>query len=270
VGPPAGSLLFSVSAAIPFVGNALAWATSAAVLSRLRISQALRDPGAPTSLLQDIVTGARWLFAQPILRALAVWAMFVNGSIAAFTAIEVLYALELLGVPEAVYGFYGTAAGLGGLTGTLLAGRVVARLGRARVVMFGSALHGLSALTAGLLPHPLLFAVLAFLMTAGASLVIIVLGSLRQTIVPSRLLGRVTATTRTFGYGALPLGAVVGGWLASLLDLRVPFLIGGVIIVSAGLLIGRWLSPEAIEAAKAAARAADGQATVKSGPSTSD
>lgn len=256
LGPPAGSLLFSVSAAIPFLGNALAWASSALVLGRLRISQALRDPNAPTSLLQDIVIGARWLFAQPILRALAVWAVFVNGSIAAFTAIEVLYALEVLGVPEAVYGFYGAAAGVGGLSGTLLAGRAVARLGRAKVVMAGSALHGLSALTAGLVPHPILFAVLAFLMTAGAALVIIVLGSLRQAIVPARLLGRVTATTRTFGYGALPLGAVFGGWLAGVVGLRAPFVVGGLVIVTAGLLIGRWLNPPAIEAAKAAAEAA--------------
>jgi len=92
-------------------------------------------------------------------------------------------------------------------------------------------------------------------MTGGAALVIIVLGSLRQTIVPSRLLGRITATTRVFGYGALPLGAVFGGWLAGVVDLRAPFLLGGVIIVVAGLLIGRWLTPAAIEAARAEAKA---------------
>ena len=258
VGPPVGSVLFAAVPALPFVGNALAWAGSAVVLSRLNVTQTHRDGRDPSSLLQDIVGGARWLFAHPILRALLVWSMFVNGSIAAFTGIQVLYALELLGVSEAVYGFYGAAAGVGGVAGTLLAGRAVRHFGRTRVVMAGSALHGLATLTAGLVPHPLLFGLLAALMMAGAALVIIVLGSLRQTIVPSRLLGRVTATTRVFGYGALPLGAVLGGWLASATDLRAPFLLGGVVIVLAGLLIGRWLTPAAIEAATAEARASAG------------
>lgn len=257
VGPPLGSLMFAAVPALPFVGNAVAWAGSALALARLDVAQTHRSGRDPSSLLQDIAAGARWLFAQPILRALLVWSMFVNGSIAAFTGIQVLYALELLGVSEAVYGFYGAAAGVGGVLGTLLAGGAVRRFGRARVVMGGSVLHGLATLIAGLLPHPVLFALLVALMTGGAALVIIVLGSLRQTIVPSRLLGRVTATTRTFGYGALPLGAILGGVLAGVVDLRAPFLLGGVIILAAGLLIGRWLTPEAIEAARAAAQSAD-------------
>ena len=253
VGPPMGSVLFSTIPAAPFAASAVAWGTSALALSRLEIAQPSREGRPATSLLQEIVEGGRWLFGQPILRALAVWAVFVNASIAAFTSIEVLFALEVLGIPEVAYGFLAAAAGAGGITGTLLAAWAVRRFGRSRVVQAGSSLHGLSALAAGLLPHPLLFATLLFLMTAAAAAVIIVLTALRQTIVPGRMLGRMVATTRVFGYGALPVGALFGGWLATTFDLRTPFVLGGIVILLAGLLIGRWLTPHAIEAARAAA-----------------
>jgi predicted MFS family arabinose efflux permease len=255
VGPPVGSVLFSAVAAAPFLANALAWGTSALVLSRLKVAQPSREGRDPTSLLEDIVEGARWLFAQPILRALAVWAVFVNAALAAFTSIYVLYALDVLGVSEAAYGFLTAAAGVGGVTGTLLAGRAVRRFGRTLVVQGGSVLAGLSALAAGLLASPLPFAALLFVLTASAAAVIIVLTALRQTIVPGRMLGRITATTRVFSYGALPIGALLGGWLAGTFDLRTPFLVGGSVVIVAGLLIGRWLSPQAIEQARAAAQA---------------
>ncbi|CAN5838308.1 hypothetical protein BH24CHL6_BH24CHL6_07520 [soil metagenome] len=71
VGPPLGSVLLSALAAAPFVANALAWGASALVLSRLEVAQPSREGRDPTSLVQDIVEGGRWLFAQPILRALA-------------------------------------------------------------------------------------------------------------------------------------------------------------------------------------------------------
>jgi hypothetical protein len=42
--------------------------------------------------------------------------------------------------------------------------------------------------------------------------------SLRQTIIPDRLLGRVNSVYRFFGWGAIPIGALIGGALAAGLD----------------------------------------------------
>ena len=111
---------------------------------------------------------------------------------------------------------------------------------------------GGSAIAVGLVDSPILAAALLFLITASARAVIIVLVALRQSIVPGALLGRVIATTRTFGYGAIPAGALFG-WLADNFGLAAPFFLGGAVIIVAGLLIGRWLSPAAIEAARVAA-----------------
>jgi hypothetical protein len=58
------------------------------------------------------------------------------------------------------------------------------------------------------------------------------LESLRQQVVPDRLLGRVISAFRLFGYGALPLGALVGGVLARSFGLPAPFLVAGLVIRS--------------------------------------
>jgi MFS family permease len=60
--------------------------------------------------------------------------------------------------------------------------------------------------------------------------------SLRQSLVPDPLIGRVVAAYRTLGYGAIPVGTLLGGVLGTTLGLRAPYLLGGVLIAVTGLL----------------------------------
>lgn len=46
--------------------------------------------------------------------------------------------------------------------------------------------------------------------------------SLRQTIVPAHLMGRVASTSRMLAMCAAPFGAFLGGWLATAYDVRTP------------------------------------------------
>lgn len=253
VGPPAGSVMFALAQAAPFAVNAVTWALSAVMFVRLRTAQPVRPAGPPTSIRQDIAAGARYLFGHAMLRALLVWAVFVNGALTAFSSIYVLYALEVLRIDAAAFGLLGAAAGVGGVAGTLLAGRIVHRFGRSLTVQAASVIAGASAVVAGLVSSVAIFAALVVLLTAAAAVVIIVLTSLRQAIVPSAMLGRVVATTRAFGYGAIPVGAVLGGLLAEGFGLSAPFVVGGAIVIVASVAILRYLTPAAIEAARAEA-----------------
>ncbi|MDP8905493.1 MAG: MFS transporter [Chloroflexota bacterium] len=252
VGPPVGSVLFAAVNAAPFAVNALTWGAGALLLTGLAGAQAAAGR-ARASVRQDVPAGARYLFGHPMLRVLLVWSVFVNAALTAFGSIYVLYALEVLRVDEAAYGVLAAAAGAGGATGTLLAGRLVRLIGRSRVVQAGSVTAGAAGVAAGLVDSAVVVGGLMFLLTAAAGAVVIVLTSLRQTIVPGPMLGRVIATTRAFGYGAIPLGALLGGWLAAQFGLSAPFIVGGSVVIIAGLAIRRWVSPRAIEAARAAA-----------------
>jgi hypothetical protein len=61
-------------------------------------------------------------------------------------------------------------------------------------------------------------------------------GSLRQALTPDHLLGRVISTFRLFSYGAVPLGALLGGVVARTFGLRAPFLLAGVVVPVVALL----------------------------------
>ena len=246
VGPPVGSVLYASVAAAPFAANAAAWGVSAILLSRLFIRQPARPARPATGFIEDVVAGARWLFRHEVLRVLLVWGAVVNAALVAFGSISVLFALEMLGLSEAAFGFLAAAIGLGGISGTFVAGRLVRRFGRGRLIQAGAIAGGIGGMLAGLAPSPIVFAALMFVLTAFAAVVSIVVAALRQSIVPNELLGRVHATFRVFSYGSIPLGAMAGGWLASAFGLRSPYLVGGAVVVLAGLLVGVWVNDASI------------------------
>ena len=70
-------------------------------------------------------------------------------------------------------------------------------------------------------------------------------------IIPGELFGRIHGTRRTLVWGLMPIGALLGGVLASI-DLRLPFIAGGIatsLIAIAGFrfivnLENAWISKE--------------------------
>src|SRR6266511_3748521 len=91
----------------------------------------------------------------------------------------------------------------------------------------------------------------------GTGVVFNVVGvSLRQAIVPDRLIGRVVSAFRTLAYGAVPAGAILGGAVARTLGLRAPFLLGAAVLAAAGLLALPVVNNRTIQAARVAAEAA--------------
>ena len=61
--------------------------------------------------------------------------------------------------------------------------------------------------------------------------------SLRQRIVPDRMFGRVNSVFRWFSWGAMPLGALLGGVMAKTVNLRAPYFAGAGVMAIAYLLI---------------------------------
>lgn len=76
--------------------------------------------------------------------------------------------------------------------------------------------------------------------------------SLRQAIVSDQLIGRVVSAYRLLGYGAIPLGAVLGGVLGRTFGLRAPFVLGAVVLAAMALLVAPVVNTRSIQAARAA------------------
>jgi len=152
----------------------------------------------------------------------------------------VLFVLDPLAVPEPLFGVFLLSGAVGGLAGALFANRLKGWLGTGLAMAIATTVSGLFILTTGLLPVVWAAAV-SFALSSGAITVWnILVMSLRQSIIPGRLLGRVHGTWRTLLWGAMPLGSLIGGLVARV-DLALPFIIFGALEVVASLVFFRFL-----------------------------
>ena len=175
------------------------------------------------------------MFAHRLLRTLALLLGVLNASFAAAEAVLVLYALEVLHLSTVGYGLLLTLVALGGLAGTVLAPILLRRLG-VRVMLPGGG-AGAGAGAAGRRSDLLARRGGAAMLVIGVSSMAwnVVTISLRQRIVPARLLGRVTSSYRMIGLGAMPIGALLGGVLAKAWGLHSPYLLAGCALLLATL-----------------------------------
>ncbi|MDT0441655.1 MFS transporter [Streptomyces johnsoniae] len=269
VARPLGGALLGFALAAPFVFDAGAAVATGAVLLLLRGSYRVRtahEPGAKAaprrSMRAEIAEGVRWLWGIPVLRRLAVSLAVINGSTQAALAVYVLYAQEVLGLGPVGFAVLTSAAGAGGVLGGLLAGRAARRLGPARSLLVLLALQVIAFAAAAVASHALVVGVAMSATGFGAVLWNVTTVSLRQTIIPDRLLGRVNSVYRLLGWGAMPLGMLAGGGLVALVEaefgreagLRAPFLAVAVICAALTVYVRRHLHARAIAEALADAR----------------
>jgi MFS family permease len=168
---------------------------------------------------------------------------------------------------------------MGGLLGSFVASRIAARIGRARAIVWGLALIGLFSAAVGLTSSPFVAGSLEFLVGFSGAMVNVAGLTLRQTLTPNRLLGRVVSSFRVVGYGLIPVGAAAGGWIASVWGLRATFFFGGGVSFVAAVLLSFSVTEQSVQAARArlappeAAKAeppAEDQSANRAPPSPSD
>jgi MFS family permease len=153
------------------------------------------------------------------------------------------------------------AGAVGGILGSVFAARISKRLGSGPSlyvsILGGSVTAAVIGMTSRWWIVWLMFAVATLL----ALLWNVITVSLRQTIIPDELLGRVNSVYRFFGWGMMPIGSLLGGVIVAVFTplvgradaLRWPFF--AVAIINAVLLVYAFprLTTEKIEAARAGA-----------------
>jgi MFS family permease len=232
-GPPLGSVLFAVRAALPFGLDAVSFAGSAALLAtlpRIRKTPAQEAHArSATSMRAEIAEGVRWLARHRLLRTVAILLGVTNFTAQMGQATLVLLATQTLHISTRGYGLLWTASAAGSILGGLVNPGITRRIGLLPSLTWAMVAFAAVFVGIGLAPD---FAVAAVAMTCVGFFVTmwnVVTVSLRQTIVPAELLGRVNSAYRMIGWGPLPLGAVAGGFVAHALGLRAPYIIGGLL-----------------------------------------
>jgi predicted MFS family arabinose efflux permease len=175
------------------------------------------------TLRREIGDGLRFTARDPYLRVLTLFSGCSNIGLIGYQSILVVFLVREVGVSPAAVGGLAAATGLGGVLGAAAATAAARRLGSARALLaaeMGAAPFGL------LVPLTTPGAGLAltvaggFAVGAGAAAGNVLKGSFRQTYTPHALLGRVTVSMQLVSYGTIPLGALLGGTLATALGVR--------------------------------------------------
>lgn len=236
---PLTSALFAVSVLIPLGLNGAVYAVAAALAFVLPLAASGRDRPAHADdelpWRQQYVAGWRFLRGNAMLMRLWLLSTATGLSFSIGTAVFALYAINRLGLPEALFGVFILTGACGSILGSVLAPRLSARWGAGPTMAAAALVAALALVFAGSVPT--LWALgLAYFVSGGAVLVWNVhVMSLRQSIIPRRLLGRVHGTWRTLLWGVMPIGSIVGGLLGRI-DLTVPFLVGGGLATCVGVL----------------------------------
>ena len=210
-GPALGGMLVGWIGGAPAFGFAAALSLIAA-MSLLGIAEPARAPVPRRHPLADIREGAAFVLHHPLLRPVFMTQFIFNTAHFLVLAVFVPHAVHRLGLSATGIGTVMSMFGVGMVSGALLATRVMRRLpfgtviGLGPVTGFAAAL--LLALTA-LAPSPVLAGLGFFLLGAGPILWVISTTTLRQSITPAGLLGRVSAIN-ILSYGARPLGSLLG------------------------------------------------------------
>ncbi|MCI0689874.1 MAG: MFS transporter [Sporichthyaceae bacterium] len=206
---------------------------------------AATPPSERSRLRTELLAGAAFTWRHALLRSLTLTTAAMNVFWAAWVSVLVVYAVAPgpVGLSPAGYGVLVITMAIGGIAGATMVEPLRRRLGAHRLlaldVVGTIVLVGTPALTT----NP--YAIGAAMLVGGAGSAIwrAIVASVRQSVVPADLLGRVYSANRMISWGVLPLGAALGGVLAEVAGVRTVFVVGGLASLALFLLYAITVRP---------------------------
>lgn len=262
VGPPLAGILIAVSFSVPFFVDAGSFAVAAALVfliaGEFRPRKETGDGLVPASFWADLKEGVSWLWRHPLFRPMAISLGVLNGTMMMSLATFVLFAQEVLGLGATRFGLLTTGVAIGGVVGSFVAHRVSSRLGQGGSLFVTILVGAVAALVSGLTSSFWLFWAMGIASALSGTLWNVITVSLRQSLIPDRILGRVNSVYRFIGWGMIPIGSAIGGvvvavsepWLGREGALRAPFILAAIITFLLFVYALPRLNTARIEAAK--------------------
>lgn len=231
VGPGlSGALLQILTAPMGILIDAFSFLASAVFVAQIRAPEAIIEKQ-ETSIWSQIGEGLRFVYGHPILRPLAesiaLYFLFRQIVLALFT----LYAIRVLNLDPFWLGVIFSGLGFGFLAGALLVKRITNRFGIG-LTMLGANFINIFAMVLVPIAGGSTFFVITllvishFLHAFGVQINGINLMSLRQSVTPNHLQGRMNASFRFVNVGMMMFGSLIAGALGEWIGLRETLVIG--------------------------------------------
>ena len=239
IGPPLGSLIIGIAIFLPFWFDAASFFIAVALIASIAGSfKAVSDaPATKINFRADIKEGFSWLWNHKFFRNLAIILGLLNFTGTLVGATYILFAQEVLKVDVKIFAILGIAGAIGGLIGSSFGDKISKKLGGGPTLKFALITGPVGAIIIGLTHSWIVVFIVTAIESLSAVLWNLITVSLRQSVIPSHLIGRVNSVYRFFGWGTIPLGMIFGGLIVSLLQnfmireyaLRAPYLISAII-----------------------------------------
>jgi predicted MFS family arabinose efflux permease len=237
-GPALGGVLVGWVGAAPAFGFAAALSVIAVVLLS-GIYEPTRAPAPRRHPLQEIREGAAFVLHHPLLRPVFITQFIFNTASFLLLAVFVPYAVRHLDLSATGVGVTLGMYGVGMVVGALLATRIMQRLAFGTVIGLGPVTGFVAAMVMALttiVPMPWLAGLSFFLLGVGPILWVISTTTLRQSVTPPSLLGRVSAIN-IMSYGARPLGSALGAIVGGLYSAEACLYLAAIIFGAQALVI---------------------------------
>lgn len=227
-----GYLVQLLTAPFVFVVDALSMVWSALWIRAVRH----REPPVPRApdrhLGREIAEGLRFVAGHPLLRPIALYTVTVVLCQATGMGLSVVFLVRDIGLSAGMVGLLGTIGLLGALLAAGLARRIASRFGEVRTQLVGAAALGPAFLVQGFTTPGwglTWWVASGFVSSFCIVLTNVVQATIRQTVCPPELLGRVGATMELTMWGAVPLGSLLGGVLGTVMGIRATLLLSGAV-----------------------------------------
>lgn len=228
LGPALAAALVVGSLSLPLWLDGVTFLMSLLLIRRIRVSGRVQSPGPRLALRKEIGEGVRWLAKNRFLRTLTVTAAASNLCSNMFMGTLVLFSAQILHLGPAGFGILLTLMAAGGVAGGLFSKSIVARVDARKLAMAMQFVLPVCWLSIGFFGRNI---IVVGLLASASSLAVtmwnVVVTSLRQRLVPDELRGRVNGVGRLVAFGAIPLGYLLGGLIASAFGLIAPWIIAG-------------------------------------------
>src|SRR5437868_11217138 len=219
----AGLLITLVSAPFAITFDAISFLVSGLLVVATDASPPRSLVKARRSLLSEAAEGIRFLVRDRALVRITIGAAISNVGIMMALALQLLFLYRVMRLSPVIVGACFAVGSLASVVGAVYNRRIMNRLGVYRTLVLSTFIEGIAyiLIPAGtVLPViPLLLAALVlsgfFNTTWNVSVT-----TFRQTRIGPELMGRVGAAGRVIGYGALPVGSLLGGLLGQALSAR--------------------------------------------------
>lgn len=217
LGPPLAAVIAGATLAGAVATSSALYLLAGVALLSLTGSFKVVRTGPKTTIVRDIIDGASYLARHELLRVLAICVGISNLASTAMISILPLYMIApgRIGLNQTEYGLLLTTIAAGSVMGTMVAHRIRALLGTRRSLLLATLSFPLFSLVPVMTDSVPLIAIGLFVAGAVSIGWNIITVSIRQRIVPDQLLGRVNSGYRLVAWGTMPLGAALGGLIAS-------------------------------------------------------